>query len=124
MAAANRYFQRPLDSLRCKLKKPLFKDDARAKKRRREGWWKSALLFWKQSHEAAGGGTSDEQWRSHTQLPPVYATEIGGRGARRPKAALLLAAAEVGAEAAAGMAYQRLSDPGGGHRAAPIYIVT
>ncbi|XP_074569528.1 uncharacterized protein LOC141826181 [Curcuma longa] len=135
MAAAKLCFQRPLDSLRRKLKKPLFKGDAgRARERLRRGgagWrWRSAFLFWKQSHE--GGGESDGRWHSRTaQLWPVYAIESsgGGGGARRPRAAMLLAAAEVGAAAAGGVAYRRLRDAGGDHRAAaavaaPVYIVT
>lgn len=126
MAAAKLCFQRPLDSLRRKLKKPLFKGDndrARERRRRRGGagwWWKSALLFWKQSHEGGESCTA--------RLWPLYATESsggGGRGTRRPKAAMLLAAAEVGAAAAAGVPYRRLRDAGEGHQAAaPIYLVT
>ncbi|KAG6487970.1 uncharacterized protein LOC122012785 [Zingiber officinale] len=52
MAAAKICFQRPVDSLRRKLKKPLFKGDARVRRRRGAGWWRrSALLFWKQTHQ-------------------------------------------------------------------------
>ncbi|XP_042430931.1 uncharacterized protein LOC122017392 [Zingiber officinale] len=126
MAAAKICFQRPLDSLRRKLKKPLFKGDARVRRGGGAGWWwRSALLFWKQSHQ--GSRESSVRWRSRTaQLWPVYTTESSS-GTRRPRAAMLLAAAEVGAAAAAGVAYQRLRDAGGDHRAAaaaPIYIVT
>lgn len=131
--------QRVVDSLRYKLKKPIAKDEARAKKRRR-GWWKSALHFWKRPElgsfeENNGSRRSHAQWSAGSG--PVYSTDTGGVGrrARRPSTGLLLAAAEVGADAAAGVAYVNLRDLslGDGGQvahcavlppAAPIYLVT
>ncbi|WOL16005.1 hypothetical protein Cni_G24787 [Canna indica] len=109
---------RPLDSLHCKLKKPISKDESKGKKRR-QGWWKSALLFWRRPKV----GDSSEEHHAHRRphhgnwpaaSGPIYATESGGCGvgrrARRPSAGLLMAAAEIGAEAASGLAYLSLRD--------------
>ncbi|THU43055.1 hypothetical protein C4D60_Mb00t07530 [Musa balbisiana] len=129
---------RPLDSLHCKLQKPISKDDAKSKKRRC-GWWKSALLFWRRPEDC----TSDEHHvhrRSHAHsaavLGPIYATESGvvvWRSTRRPSSGLLTAA-EVGSEASR-LAYLSLTDisANDGRRVAPyaavrpavpVYLVT
>ncbi|KAJ8511578.1 hypothetical protein OPV22_002012 [Ensete ventricosum] len=132
---------RPLDSLHCKLQKPISKDDANKSKKRRRGWWKSAFLFWRRPKVSSEAG---EQRRSQ-QRPhnahrsavsgPIYATEscCGGRRTSRPSSGPLTAA-EVGADAA-GLAYLSLRDLSfvDGRRASthaavppamPIYLVT
>ncbi|WOL10311.1 hypothetical protein Cni_G19066 [Canna indica] len=127
---------RPLDSLHCKLQKPISKDDTKSKKRRR-GWWKSALLFWRRPKVMSD---ADVQRRGSAHRSavsgPIYSTEScgGGRRTSRPCSGPLTVA-EVGVQAA-GMSYLSLRDFSAGAEghpvspyaavppAVPIYLVT